>query len=319
MKLKSIISRLRLGNSTNSQIWSYYRRFLKYSFIDCKCETQEQFQASITRLYHTIEKGLAYKEYRPGFGKENVEKLIKSLEQYNEKEFDCEEFFYETAISCLNAYIEKNKSYGLNQEDIEYKVRELRGKSNEKGGTITVNKPINTRTMNFEKLVKTRHSIRHFSDTPVDLNQIKDAIKIAQFTPSACNRQGWKTRILSNKDIIKIVLNNQNGNRGFGEEFDKLLVITSSLQAQQRKRELFQAFIDGGMYAESIINALFYEGIGSIPLSASLSGIQEHNIREALEMDDSEVFILFIGIGNYPEEEFLTARSERRQADIVII
>lgn len=35
----------------------------------------------------------------------------------------------------------------------------------------------------------------NFSDKPVELESVENAVKLAQYTPSACNRQGWKTTI----------------------------------------------------------------------------------------------------------------------------
>ena len=165
-------------------------------------------------------------------------------------------------------------------------------------------------------MVKSRHSIRHFDAEPVDINVLKEAIRLAQFTPSACNRQGWKTRIIADKEKIKLILENQNGNRGFGQEIDKLLIVTADLRSQQKSRELFQAFIDGGMYAESILNSLFYYGIGAVPLSASLTPLQEKVVRETGNINDAEVLILIIGVGNYPNGSFLTTRSERKPIEV---
>lgn len=305
--------------SSYKKIDVYKAVFEKYAFVDSECETLEQFEASIIRLYHTIEKGLAYEEYRACFGKDNVEKLITSLEQYASRGYDTTAFFYETALSCLNAYIQKNKASGYEDKAFEERVGKLPGKANNVGGTIIVLSPVNPELLTYKQLVTSRHSIRHFSEKPVDVELLKEAIKLAQFTPSACNRQGWKTRIVADKEKIKTILANQNGNRGFGQELDKLLIVTADLRAQQKSREAFQAFIDGGMYAESILNCLYSKGIGSVPLSAALTADQEKNVRAAVGMDDAEVLIMFIGVGNYPEGEFLTTRSERKPIEIEVI
>ena len=252
-------------------------------------------------------------------GKDNIDKLITSLEQYAAKGFDTSTFFYETALSCLREYVQKNKDHGHEDPQLEQRIGKLPGKANDFGGSIIVSAPSHPENLTYEQLVKTRHSIRHFSDKPVDVELLKDSIKLAQYTPSACNRQGWKTRIVADKEKIKDILANQNGNRGFGQEFDKLLVVTADLRTQQKSRELFQAFIDGGMYAESVLNCLYSKGIGSVPLSASLTAEQDKNVRAIVGMDDAEVFILFIGVGNYPDGEFLTTRSERKPIEVEVI
>lgn len=322
MNLRVLLSKVKKtikGQTNSAFIKEYCRKFSNESFIDCNCKYPEQFEASIIRLYHTIEKGLSYKNYRAGFGKENINKLITTLEQYASKGFDLSAFFYETALSCLEQYLKKNKEYGWQNEELEKRIRMLPGNANCFGGTILVSAPKETNKMNYEELIKARHSIRTFSDKSVRMEDLNDAIKLAQYTPSACNRQGWKTRVVIEKNTIKKILDNQNGNRGFGDEFDKLLIVTAELRAQQRERELFQAFIDGGMYAENLLNSLYYKKIGSVPLSASLTHAQEMNVRKITGISDSEVLILFIGIGEYPDGEFLTTRSERKPIQIDII
>lgn len=319
MNLKKLIRGIVPGKPAKKTIKEYYSRFMKNSFTDCECESCEQFQASIIRLYHTIEKGLTYENYRAGFGRGNIDKLITSLEQYNRKGFDCSAFFYETALSCLKAYFDKNREYGLEDTELEERVSRLPGNANDCGGTIEVSAPSDPAAMNYGQIIASRHSIRHFSGKPVDIERLKEALKLAEYTPSACNRQGWRTRIVSDSEKKKGILANQNGNKGFGQEIDKLLVVTADLRAQQQNREIFQAFIDGGMYAENILNSLYYKGIGSVPLSAALTPEQERTIRNILGMDEAEVFILFIGVGNYPAGTVLTTRSERRPIEIQML
>ena len=322
MKVKKIATRIKAliqNDKTKDIMTEYYKRFKKYAFLDTKCESYEQFEASIIRLYHTIEKGLTYSNYRPGFGKTNVDNLLISLEQYNAKGYDINAFCYRTALSCLDNYIRKNKEHGYEDIALEMRIRQLPGSSNDNGGTIVVGKADNTKDMNYALLLSSRHSIRHFSDASVDIERIKDAIELARFTPSACNRQGWKTRIIVDKEKKRTILENQNGNKGFGQEIDKILVITSDLRAQQRNREIFQAFIDGGMYAENVLNSLYYYGIASIPLSAALTLEQEKRIKSILNISEAEVIILFIGIGYYPSGNILTTRSERKPSDVIVI
>lgn len=299
---------------------AYLRAYQKNAFSDTKCSNYEQYEAVITRWYHTIEKGLSYSAYRAGFGKDNIEKLISLMEQY-QREYDTDADFYRTALSCLQEYVKKNKEHGVINYELTERINSLSGNSNERGGVIRVEKPdINKiKQFNYAEIMKNRHSIREFSEEPVDLELLKNAILLAQYTPSACNRQGWKTRIVADRDKVLEVLQYQTGSRGFREQIDKLLLVTCDIRYFNQKREIFQPFIDGGMYAESLINALFYEGIGSVPLSASLTSKNEKSVRNLLGLKPSEVLILFIGVGNYPDS-CLTPRSERKQEiDIEVI
>lgn len=312
LKLKNIFHL----DAENKAFRLYQKKFFKYTFQVGVCNSFEQYEASIIRLYHTIEKGMAYTNYRAGFGENNVNMLIDLMECYS-KEYDITAFCYETALSVLNAYIEKNAVFGHVDEKLNQRVAKLPGKPNDKGGIIQF-KPFTydqLQSLNYEQLVVNRHSIRKFSDKPVDIDTLKEAIALAQYTPSACNRQGWKARIVADKAAVKTVLSNQNGNKGFTEEIDKVIVVTSDLRCFNRDREIHQAFIDGGMYAMRILDSLAFKNIASIPLSASLTSEQEKNIRDLLDIHEAEEFILIIGVGNYPDL-CQTTKSERKPVTI---
>lgn len=317
-KVKYVLAKLK-GNGTKSTLKKYYKRYKKYGFRDGKCKIQSQFEASITRLYHTIEKGMAYRDYRAGFGKQNVEMLVSSMEQYA-MQFDVNVFFYETALSVLEGYIQKNREYGIEDIALNKRISKLPGNGNQKGGTVCVVKQDldEIQKMNYKQLMKSRHSVREFGDGSVSVEAIEKALEIAQYTPSACNRQGWNAYIVSDKKIMSVVLNNQNGNRGFGEKIDKLLVLTFDLSYSNCNREVFQGYIDGGMYAANVLNALWFEGVATVPLSASLKQSQENNIRKVLGIRESEVFVLFVGVGEFPEET-LTTKSTRRPPRYTIV
>lgn len=298
----------------------YLKAYQKYAFDETgTLSDQKQFEACITRLYHTIEKGLAFSEFRPGFGKNNLEKLLGQMKAYAAK-YDTEAFFYRTALSCLQAYIKKNREYGYEDPGLEAKIRSLPGVPNDCGGVVEVRptSPDERDAMDYAAFVKSRHSIRHFSKEPVDTEKTMNAVRLAQHTPSACNRQGWRARIVADKEVLSQLLKNQNGNRGFGDEIDQMIVVTSDLRYFNQERELHQAFIDGGMYAQSIIQALHHEGLAMIPLSASLWEEQDKAVRKLLHIDEAEMLIMFIGVGNYPNA-CLTTRSERKPAEITVI
>ena len=299
----------------------YVERYKKYCFSGTKGSDEKQYEAIITRYDHTIEKGLAYVNFRAGFGKKNLTGLLESMENYIKDGYSQDTSFYQTGLSTLYAYISKNKAYGYTDEALEKRVAALGIAKNADSGILEY-EPLSREELSsadYETLILSRHSMRHFSSEPVDIGRVKRAVTLAQQTPSACNRQGWRTIIIDDKDIIKKVLENKNGNEGFGQEFDKLLLVVTDLRYFNKDRELFQPYIDGGMYAQSVLYALHFEHIAACPLSASLKREQEEHIRSILQLPEAEVPILLIGIGNYPEDKCQTARSERKEPDIQVI
>ena len=296
---------------------AHLKKYIKYSFDERSCDTFEQYEAVITKLYHSIEKGLSYSNFRPGFGKNVLFNLLDMLDAYNKREYKNDTFCYETALSVIEEYIKKNKEYGFDAKDVEERLQNLPGKPNNAGGTNIVYKmaPYYINDSVINNFFMSRHSIREFSDVPVDIELVKKAISFAQITPSACNRQGWKTRIIEDRALLKKVLDNQNGNKGFGNGIDKLILVTADLNYFNNEREINQCFIDGGLFAMNMLWGLHYYGIATIPLSASLNMQQEKNVRDILHINEFEELIIFIGIGNYPNE-CLTTKSSRRDPNI---
>ena len=80
-----------------------------------------------------------------------------------------------------------------------------------KGGVFTLTKEevfehLNT---NFKDFLSSRHSIRFYKNCVPDRKKIDEALSIAQKTPSACNRQGWKTHVFLGEksvDLIRSIL-----------------------------------------------------------------------------------------------------------------
>ena len=89
-------------------------------------------------------------------------------------------------------------------------------------------------------------------------------MELAQRTPSACNRQGWKTHVFLGDKSVELV-KWQGGARGFENEIKGAILVTANLKAFLFY-EVHQAYIDGGLYAMNLVNALQYSGFGSIPL-----------------------------------------------------
>lgn len=309
------------NRSVKKTLKNYAKKFNNKSFsIYDKSITFEQYKARITKAYHSIEKGLSYTNLRLGFGQSVLNDLLELLNRFKNDGYDMNQDFIQTALSVLKAYITIHNESAYPVEKLEKSYNFLKGICNDSGGFTNMHKSDITSAIkkDFREFSLSRHSVRTFSDEPIDKELIIKAIKLAQSTPSACNRQSWKIRVVNDKNLKNIIAMNQNGNRGFHEQIDKILVITSDAQYFSKPLEVKQPFIDGGMYAMNVLYALHYFGVASVPLSAAINQLQEKNIRKHLKIDESEEFILFIGIGNYLDS-FRIAKSSRRNIDIEIL
>ena len=153
-----------------------------------------------------------------------------------------------------------------------------------------------------DNFIRSRHSVREYSSHTVDLEKIKKALRAAKTAPSACNRQGWKTIVVQDRQTISRILKYQNGSKGFRDKIPLLIAVVGDVQSFAYPREHSQMFIDGGLYAMTLMFALHSEGLATCPLSAALTLKQEKMARSLLGMQESEKLILYISVGNYLDE-----------------
>ncbi len=77
------------------------------------------------------------------------------------------------------------------------------------------------------------------------------------------------------------------------------------------RHEPFQCYIDGGLYAQNLINALHYVGLGSIPLSCGFLSDKLISIQKHFNIPENEVMIVIVGTGVMPEEMKLAISTRR--------
>ena len=280
-------------------------------------KNKEMLEARIVAHYHIIEKGLSFKNTKTGFGKLIVRDLLQLLEIYKQQYNSKDSLVYDCAVSALIKYIEFNERRYQDMENIKLKVSKLQN-GQKSGGTITVQKQdiLRNATMDFMRFSRSRHSIRHFSNEPVDINKVLQAIKLAQTAPSVCNRQASRVYVITQKTQVDNILDIQGGNRGFGTLIDNVIVITSTLHAFDGTQERNQAFIDGGIYAMNLLYALHSVGLGTCPLVWCATPASTKKVKRYINIPSHERIIMLIGVGNIPNK-FEIAESKRCSVESV--
>lgn len=231
-----------------------------------------KMQFCISRQAHTLEKGKSLRQSREGFGKGKAALLEQEISRYRRLYGASPEV--EAAASILEAW-------RSDQDSLIVPLKAQTIKNAAKG--------------DFDTLTSSRHSIRMFSSTGIKRSEVEEALEIASRTPSACNRQAWHSHIYSGQEAQDI-LKWQEGAKGFEKEIPMIIVVTCDLRGFL-SYEVHQAWIDGGLYAMNLLNALHYKGFGTIPLSCGfhyrkLKELHRHGIT------DSQIPIMIIGFGN---------------------
>lgn len=278
---------------------------------------REVLEASIIKNYHRIEKGLALRSPRLGFGQEAIELLLAETRGFIAR-FGPSRVTAE-ATQTLDEYLRFNAREGHPLGRLEAEIADLRLRHQDTlncecgGGTLQITRETIQRDgrRDLRGFFATRHSIRQFSEQPIDMALITDAVVMAQKSPSVCNRQSGRVFVVSEKALQAKLLALQNGNRGFGDQADKLLIVGADLDCFLSVGERYQAWIDGGMFAMSLIYALHSLGLGSCCLNWSVEPESDRALRQAAGLPDNISIIMLLAVGHLPEA-LRVAQSPRR-------
>lgn len=302
------------------------RRFLKYSALCENPVNERQYFAIITKLYHGIEKGLALKETRPLFGKEVIRRTINLIEKYSSKYPNNQATAL--TLNSFTAYIEFHKNLDIQDpflEEIEQVVEKYSPNvadiKEDLGGVynLTREQILEHGKIDLANFFNSRYSVRNFSKENVDIEDLKKAIRLAQKTPNVCNRQSCKAYVFSKAEDIKKALSHQNGNRGFTDEVNKLIIIASDVNSFFFTGERFQRWIEGGMFAMSFIYALHSLGLGSCCLNWSVDAKIDKSFRQSHNIAPNDEIIMMIAVGHLDDTMKVCHSSRINDIDEMLI
>lgn len=296
-----------------------FRRFWKYSSAVHPPKKLVQLEAKITARYHNVEKGLALADVRLGFGQDKIERLFSFLDEYVKQEYDQNRRVFQTALSVLEAYIKFHKAHDFDVSCVQQKIQGYDHKKSSNGGTKVILKEeiVKKEQGNFSQLALNRHSIRNFSDKPVPLSLLKQAVKIAQKAPSVCNRQSGRAHVIKNSKLREKLFALHKGNKGFGHLVDTIIIVTSDMRTFTSVGERNQAFIDGSLFGMTLIYALHSFGLTTCALNWSVTHKADMELHTLVQIPEHEQIVFLIAVGNYPEV-LQVAQSTRCDVDEVI-
>lgn len=294
---------------------------LKYGFKEKNLKTDKaHLKYYLTKHYHIVEKGLALPEPRLGFGQPKILDVINKALQYEDL-YGADDLVISIRKTFLD-YLDFNKANKFNLPlGFEQAVTNFINKGNHdgNGGLKYIQKDFSSTLdlQEFRDFAQGRVSVRDFSSEAISAETIRDIVDIAKSAPSVCNRQGWKAHCYSDKSKIKELLSYQNGNAGFTDVIDKLLIVTADAKAFT-KYESNQIFIDGGLFSMNILLAIHAAGLGACPLNTCYPYFTEKKVKLVSGIPDNERLIMMIGIGSL-KENYTVAYSPRNPTDEIYV
>ena len=234
--------------------WYWLKRSVKNSML---YRGEEYLANRLLIMGHSVEKGITMPNRRYGFGYGVVRLLISLCQEYRAK-YGSEKEAFQIALDDLREYLQIHQEANFElPEDIEEGIRKLMAfKTGTEVDCKMVTKEEFFAYSDFASFAHSRHTSRWFSDEEISDDTIKSVIELANTAPSACNRQSVRVKCVSCERKNEI-LGLQNGNRGFGEKINKLLVVTF-LQPSWEYDIQSAGYLDAGIYTMNILYALHY-------------------------------------------------------------
>lgn len=319
-RLKTLLGKNALVYMRVLRIYFYdLTRFYKQSNVKQLFRNQDAYKGRLTILYHVIEKGLTMPQTRLGFGGPVVMDLMDLLAQFKRLGYDvnCMEFKHSANVLAEYFTFHAERNFELPSELAE---RYKRFQHMVTAGNATQQLRF-TRTeyfrhkdASFDQFSLSRYSCRNYSDTPIPREVIQKCIRLAMKSPTSCNRQLNRIYVVSDPAIKEEVLKLQYGNRGFGHLASTLFILTANISYFQGVNDRNESYINTGMFAMSLLNALHHNEIGACPLNWSVDHKRDAALRKLLSIPDNERIGLVISAGYLPES-FDIASSPRLEVD----
>ena len=277
--------------------------------------------SEIVMGYHVLEKGLTMPRRRLGFGHDAVLHLIGMVNAF-ERDFGMGEKMVNHAIGVVKQYLAIHEETGYDfNVDSEFwvKVKEFAASHVDIPVCpqlhITADEFFAHTNAPFPEFAASRHTCRHYAGV-LPLETVKKAVELAMTAPSACNRQHVRVHCVSSHEKRDVIYTLQNGNRGFGRDADKLLVITSDLNCLRWNEERNDIYTNAGMFMMNLCYALHYYKVAHCILNWSVGPESDKKMHSLLGIPDNERIAALIACGPMPTEVDIAASPRKDFSDV---
>lgn len=299
-----------------SMIFEYWR-FASNCARAHMSKNPEKLLTDILMTSHALEKGLSIHDKKKGFGVAKLRTLVRGLQRYVDKYGYSERILI--PLSVANHYIAFQEMDGYTDEmltksklDLESLLNRIHKTKEDlsQGGYICLTKEslLSLKDNSFDDLSKGRYSFRHFAKEHVSDDIIAQALDIAKKSPSACNRQSYRVHVYDGKQKDG-VLYSQGGARSFYKEASRAIIVTADME-RYFLSEAHLGYVDGSLFAMSLIYAFTYLGVATIPLTICQPKKVLKKFASDFGIPGNEYPVIVIAIGHYPDTAEI-AKSER--------
>jgi nitroreductase len=200
-------------------------------------------------------------------------------------------------------------------DSIKWSMEVLEEAKFDKSNIINIksNKTKQNISSNFEEIIKSRRSVRKWSNKNVDEKLILKAIDCAQWAPSSCNRQSWFFLVLTQKKHFTYL--KKLTNQTFFENADKVIVAFVDLK-NYNSSEYTYAFLDLGASIQNLLLELHNLNLGACQFGIKQTKENQKYFKELnnkFNLSSSLIPVSFIAVGNYNSVPKIPGRKDVKE------
>jgi nitroreductase len=175
--------------------------------------------------------------------------------------------------------------------------------------------------MEFIDVIKSRTSVRAYSDAPVEDEKITYVLDCARRAPSWANKQCWRFIVVKNEETITKVAKNSLFNQWL--KTAPVLIIACADPTESGSRNTLNYYlVDVAIALENLMLAATDIGLGT----CWVGGFDEEKIKEQLEVPKRIRIVALTPLG-YPADKktlftstfrFITRRDKRKSLDEIV-
>lgn len=300
--IKSIPGFNALNTMRKSRDFNKDKKLFLRNYMYSKGITKDKIEYELLLEIHKLEKGFAVVNPRV-FGIEKVKRIIELLKQYEHMNFDVS-FSYNLGYSSLFEYKKFFEEHNWEETDAYKIVEEFladKKKPSERAGAydLKIEDILVDSQIDYETFLKSRKSVRNFSDKKITEDIIKKATEMAILSPSACNRQMCKLYFAENEESKSVIEKYAQGLGLFDLSNASYVVVTFDISANYLIGERNQGWFNAGLFSMNFVNALHSLGIGSCFIQFGNTFKEEEEFKNKLNIPYTERVAVIITLGYY--------------------
>ncbi len=153
--------------------------------------------------------------------------------------------------------------------------------------------------MTLLDIIKSRRSVRKFTDEPVEEEKILHIMEAARLAPSWRNKQCWKFIVINQPDIIKKVVEHTGAyNRSWLSNAPVLIVVCGDPSASGVRNDQTYFLVDVAIATEHLVLAATESGLGTCWIGA----FNADKIKPMLNIPEHIRIVTILPLG-YPHKK----------------